>query len=504
MVESGLFGSESLYVSFDFTLDAMLAAAGHFQEALRSGRSEEMPEEIKTYVHELTHYLQYTTTPYGLFLQYCRVMQSRVTIEIVSALVDAGIGFNIPLLHNVPNVTGETATTLQRGLSLWLNVENLLAMLHGNTDRRMELMQLSIADYERVAAGHPPRLPLLLDVREAFVRVQESMAEMLEQINADAHEAGNPIPMEPVGFDHDVLRMEKTEIASDFDRALLRNEYASDIVGLFNVEAIIEGAATAAEYWGSDISYDHFVAWANAEVDPKLRVYRTCLAQGLSAIPTRQLPEFIPSFMTLCELALFAPVLPHHAALRRQHPDFRQIPPTFRWMELIRAASHVEPMRANNDHGRYVTDLCKKLGWVHPFQIIKIAMDAPSAVSNPLAMIYLSAQRWRARSSGAFLGAHRFLFDPSPEAEAWRSMFNFVILDYADRTTYHRDKEFLKAMTTRRLNMLGMRCIMIGDKSLTIRAPYRGNAAERSWMTEWLRERFKTVFGFPFPTLQVV
>jgi hypothetical protein len=38
-------------------------------------------------------------------------MQSRATIEIVQTILDAGIGFEMPLLENVPILTGEAATT---------------------------------------------------------------------------------------------------------------------------------------------------------------------------------------------------------------------------------------------------------------------------------------------------------------------------------------------------------------------------------------------------------
>ena len=105
-------------------------------------------------------------------------------------------------------------------------------------------------------------------------------------------------------------------------------------------------------------------------------------------------------------------------------------------------------------------------------QIIKVAVDGPDAVSNPLAMIYLWAQHWRAQSSGDFLGVNRFLFDPSPEATVCSDRFNFVILDYAEHPTSNHNKGFLQAMTARHLNMLGMRCIMMG-KTLTIAASYR-------------------------------
>jgi hypothetical protein len=312
------------------------------------------------------------------------------------------------------------------------------------------------------------------------------------------------MPINPEGFDREALRQEKENFPSDGIRADLRTEFGLECFGNpWNVEAIIESMAMVAEFWESGTDYDCFVAWANAMDDPTLQVYRTCIVTGLSAIHTRRLPEFIMSYMALCELTLYAPLLPHHAALRVQHPDFRQILPIHRWWELVRAASDIAPMRARSDHSRYVTEISRKLGWIHPIQIIKVAMDGPDTVSNPLAQLYLWAQQWRARSSNAFLGVHRFLFASSPEATAWRDKFDFVILDYADRTMYHRDKEFLQAMTTHHLNMLGMRYIMLG-KTLTIVAPYRGDEAERRWMTAWLRDRFKAVFNRDFPMLQVV
>jgi hypothetical protein len=500
--EVGLFASESLFVSFDFTKDAMLSAGARYMDAVRSGQYLEMPSEIKTYVHELTHYIQYTTTPYGLFLQYCRVMQSRATMMIVHALLEAGIPFDIPLIQNVPVLTGDTAATVNRLLSLWLNVENLVATLHGDRQRSQELLEAFLADSDRVAAGQSPLLPPLFDLQRTFVMVQESLADLLEQINEEALGAGNPVPMELAGFDREALRQEMAAISSDSDRRLLRTQEALDLLGdPISVEALIESAATAAEFWGTDSSYDSFVAWANAEVDPELRVYRTCIAQGLSAIQTRELPEFILSYMALCELALYAPLLPHHAALRMQKPDLAQILPIHRWKELIRVASEVAPMRGKEDYARYATDICQKLNWVHPFQIVKVALDGPGTVSNPLAMIYLWAQQWRGRSLSTFLGVNQFLFDTSPAASTWRDCFNFVILDYTDRTNYHPNKQFLESMTTRNLNMLGLRCIML-NKDLRIAAPYRGGPDERRWMTEWLQNRFKQLFDRDFPSLR--
>lgn len=504
VTEVGLFASESLFVSFDFTKDEFLAASQRYQEALTAQRPIEMPSELKTYVHELTHYVQYTTTPYGLFLQYCRKMQSRATAAIVTELLNAGIPFNMPLLENLPDVTGKTEAGVNWGLSIWLNVENLVSMMHGDTQRRIELWKAFEADEARVRAGQRPKRPPLMDVHEAFVRTQESMADYLERVNAEAKAMGSTIPVGPEGFDREALRQEKTAFPSQFTRNLVGSEFALEMFGNpWNVEAIIESAATAAEFWGSPMDWDSFVAWMKSNVDPKLQVYRVCLEDGLHSISTRSVREFILSYISICELALFSPVLPHHASLRKATDDFGQILPVARWKMLLSAASKIRPMIDLGDHDRYVLELCRDLGWVHPMQMISMTMNGPDSFLDPLASIYVWAQKWRAQSGTSFIGLNRFLFDPSLRGETWRNMFNFVILDYADRTNYHRDKDFLEAMTTRELERLGMRCIMMG-KNLVMSAPYRGDQAERTWMTEWLRASFKTAFGRDFPSLRFV
>jgi hypothetical protein len=95
------------------------------------------------------------------------------------------------------------------------------------------------------------------------------------------------------------------------------------------------------------------------------------------------------------------------------------------------------------------------------------------------------------------------LFDSSPAGDAWRDRFNFVILDYADRTNYHRDKDLLVGMTSRYLMITAMRCVMMG-KSLTMMAPYRGNSRERQWMAEVIGEQLSGALGRAFSTVRFV
>ena len=495
----------SLFARFGFNQAELDSASTTWMAAKRRGPAAK-PSEVRTFVHELTHYQQLTTTPYGLFLQYCRILQSRATIAMANALLGAEFPVAPPLLYNLPpKMPTDVAEEVDRCLEGWLNIEELVAALDGNLARRTALRETWLAIEELAEKGGHPPLPPLLGLERTFVLVQDSLAKDIAEINQHARELGNSVPVYPDNIDRSAITAAVSAFPSDHDRAIENLEFALSMTGYpWDVDAIVESHATAAEFWESDATYDSFTAWVQAKAESELDVYRRCLIEGLRLIGTRNLPSFLASYMTICEIALFAPLLPQHAALRASSPGFQQLLPTLRFRELLWSAAHVEPMQGMRDHDRYVLDLCKDLGWVHPIQVIRSAVDGPQAVSDPITLIYLQAQRWRAqRNSTAFIGIDPILFDPSPLAEQWRLLFDFVIIDYRDRTTYHRDKDFLESMTTRYLNMLGLEALMRHD-SLTLEAPYGRSSIENQWMTEWLRRRFRALFGRDFPDLKVV
>ena len=85
----------------------------------------------------------------------------------------------------------------------------------------------------------------------------------------------------------------------------------------------------------------------------------------------------------------------------------------------------------------------------------------------------------------------------------WRHQLNLKVIEYRDRTTYHRDKEFLGAMTVQQLLMLAIRSVIAGEQ-LTVEAPYHASNTKLEWMTGWLRDHFNGIFGRGVPMLQVV
>ena len=504
IMEMGRVNPRSLFARFSFTRNELDSAGATWVAAKRKGPATK-PSEMRTYVHELTHYQQLTTTPYGLFLQYCKLLQKHAAVDLVKTLLAAGCPVTPPLLYSLPRKMPPTvAENVNRCVSGWWNIENLVAALDGNRARRNALQDAYVRAFYQAEKGANPPLPPIDPLWRTFPLVQDSLACDFATSNEWAREQGHPVPVYPDNIDRTAITAALSTLPNDRDRAVERLESGLDsLSNPWDVDAIVESQATAAEFWESDVTYETFADWVHSDADGELTVYRICLQMGLKAIKTSSLSSFLASYLTLCELVLFPPLLPQHAALRASSPGFEQLLPTIRFQQLMSAASRITPMQAMWDHDRYVLDLIRDVGWVHPMQIVKSAMDGPEAVSNPVTLIYLQAQRWRGQRGSTFIGVDPLLFDSSPTAKLWRLLFDFVIIDFKDRTTYHPDKDFLQSVTAPHLSMLGLEALMLRD-SLAIEAPYGRSPVENQWMTERLRGQFKDWFGRDFPDLQVV
>ena len=490
---AGEVDSSSLFVRFSFTRDALLTASKAWLNALPNGLAAK-PDEVATYVHELAHYLQYTTTPYGLFLHYCRLLQNQATIDLMRIVFAAGVEIRPPLsLQSLP-LSGAAAEAAGAALESWWNIENVVASFGADGARRLDVIGRYVDNFTGVQEDGRPTHPPLLDLGTGFALIQSHIAQFISLFNEIGFKAVPDAPLFPDGIDRAALDAAGAAQVSSEDRAADRVASALDLLGdPWDAAAIIESAAKAAEFWQTDITRDRLVAWANRSVDQQLMVYRTCLLRGLDAIPTPDAQSFLMSYMALCELTMFAPLLPQHVALRQRAPGLETLLPSRRFSRLLSVATKVEPMRDRSDHQRYVNDLCAALDWPTPQEIVQLSTDEPERVRNPVAFLYQSAQRWRVWDSTTFLGIDPLLLSQGEDAERWRTTFNFVIVQFADRTTFHKDKDFLRSMTVRYLEMLGLQTVMRGD-SLRMRAPYSGDSDETRWMTSYLQERFTSLF----------
>ncbi len=208
IVEAGRLNSVSLFARFDFPRAALPEAFDGWLLQRQSGPAPK-PREVATYTHELAHYIHYTTTPYGLFLQLCRVLQNHAIIGLVNRLLQAGCSVRLPLLHNLPAMSDEVAAQVAIPLSIWLNVEDLAVSLNGDGAKRAREMQFYLDDRERVDRGGRPMRPPLFGLRHAFLWVQHLLADIIEDANAREAEKGrSDKPIYPTGIDRVALKQE--------------------------------------------------------------------------------------------------------------------------------------------------------------------------------------------------------------------------------------------------------------------------------------------------------
>jgi hypothetical protein len=462
----------------------------------RTGRP---PEDIKTYIHELTHYIQHTTTPYGLFVHYCRELQTADTINLVKTLLGAGVEPPVPLLRRAPvDLEGAAGAAVRGALARWVNTEIFVASLGLNKKNLEVFLEWLVGSTARV-----PLLPLL----ETFRRLQGGIASFIASENAHRDSLSEPC-WDNGEFDVAAVNAEGIGQDDSMAQALEKTALVLEVLGNpWGAESITESAATAAEWAESGADLSALRAYAADLSDPKLAMYKNCLARGLEAIPADDLPQFAFTFIAVCELALQAPLLPQHAALRAGRVDPGELFPALRFEMLLGAVEHVAPLQGLADVARLNLELCAALGWVPPTKIIAATLAGPEIVADRRSQRYIWAQAERAERQHAFTNVLRREFDLSAAGEQFRQRYAFPVIEYTDRTFYMRDKDALWWLTLENLRETTMRRIMLADtlgEALTVACPYRGAPAEAETLTTSLQSDLEAMFGRRFPTAQVV
>jgi hypothetical protein len=369
----------------------------------------------------------------------------------------------------------------------------LVAFLGQNANKLSHYLSRLTADKSRI----PFLSPL-----ETLRRLQGSVAHFITNENASRDRLGQP-PWDNGVFDVAAINAEGDDVGDDATSSLERMALVLDLLGNpWGMESIIESAATAAEWAESGADLSALQAYAADNADPELMMYKNCLARGLEAIHADDLPQFAFTFIALCELALQAPLLPQHATLRAGRLDPRQVFPALRFEMLLKAVGRIRPLQGLADVARFNLELCRVLEWVHPNQLIALALSGPQAVADRRSQRYIWAQAERAVMQHAFANLLRRAFDPSAQGESFRQRYAFPVIEYADRTFYMRDKDALWWLTTQHLLTMTMRQIVLGT-TLTVTCPYRGAPAEAERLTTWLRTELQRIFGRSFPMARV-
>ena len=209
--ELGAFDSESLCVRYSFAHDEYTAAMRSLPDA------NELPDHLKTVVHEKTHLLHFITTPFGLLIYRLRGLQTFLVSDAIRTARGHGHAVAFPLQKTFRTLPGPVAREVEQRIQVWYGVELLILILMGEID---------------VWPTHILTNPYLRGVTlaELFAQIQYYLVQ---------RQAGPDVRAEPEKIDAKNAGIEGALLATDL------------LLGGANTLAIIESAGTASEISGA-------------------------------------------------------------------------------------------------------------------------------------------------------------------------------------------------------------------------------------------------------------
>ncbi len=478
--ELGAFSVESLFVRYNFTYDELLAAL----EALP--RADDAPEPLKTVVHETTHLFHTTTTPFGFLVYALRRLQASLVADAINDLRGKyRITIRYPLVDFVFGLPQEVHQYIRPYLAAWYAAELFIMMALDNFE---------------AWSKHLVTNPLLLDVggspARLFALIQRHLAtnyrehaRKLRAARREPESGGDPLPFESFQLD------------SPGDAALRKHETyviaTQTLMDDCNMIFVAESAGTTSESWKTaGLGVEGFWTHFQTLFDKRGIGNQFAVRMLRGSIPAQDGKSFVLSYLALCELCLFGPVLPHHRHFRKDGVKLLELLPFFRWLELLNAAPKVRPMQALTDYERYTQELCAALGWVSPREIVQFTVTSHVAMENDIhESMYLTASHYRARTPWVFHDYTDLLTSSDPAQRPFALTFTFPVVQYADRTEYLSDKERLMTFTRWYLLRRALRAILLRDR-IEIRMPYRPkDDAEVGFLREMLLQDLQLSIG---------
>ena len=442
---SAIFDTYSLFARYNFTLEEMNRAA-----AIRYG--ERLPDVTRAMFHELFHLYQTLATPYGYYYYCLRDLQGALASDAVRALQRiAPTKIRPPLIKLLRDAEiKREAQDVFQALAFCYNAELLLLFLQ--------------SEFEVYLKAHQSPILPLQTVGFRFLANEKCLVPLLQR-------AGRV-------FDYPGPQL--TETSAEKEGAIL----VMKLLGGVDVRHILESAANVAEYWNHEVlpggKIDH-VDWAAERVKSYRPGYRDEKYWHLVLEAKNRLRritncnEFVYTYLAICDFALNSPLLPFHAGLRRGYSEVWQLAPTALFYRLLIAAGDLTPIRElETDYERFIGELAEATSIASPVELARLTVRGLKyAPHDGVTQAFHYAQTVRAEAPWAFLDHRLWIGDPPNDIIAGlRAIFIHPVMQYKDKTLYHKNKDIVVFYTARFiLNTYFRKLLFSGD--MVINLPFR-------------------------------
>jgi hypothetical protein len=432
-----------------------------FQEAASSARLApgETPEFIRTLFHETTHLYQMLTTPYGYYYYTLRAFQTRQTLSLLRLLKnERRLRVQVPLLGFIERLEPrERYRDVWSVFYLWYLAEMVLLYFEGEWDV-----------WSRQAARNRVLQPASFVTY--FTRLNLYLNQFNQRTGRDTAVAPGPVI---TGLSDAARRQEEMWISFRGSIGV-----PTDVIG------VLESGAKVAEHWrdeGDDLGSLSAKLTSGPVPQPE---YYAMLQIMHESFRFKSIRELVLTYSALCELALYAPLLPHHQALR-PHEDLSllSMSPSTRLMLMFTTAGRVQRVRdLETDYQRFQDDVCGVLGWPTPLQMSRRAVAQQPAGDDPITRLYYRAQELRLGAPHAFVDLG--IWYPgsgSPLAAEITRSYVHPVIEFRDKVLFHQDKQIVHDFLFNYLVTTYLRRLLLSGK-LELTLPYRSTEGEaRLW-----------------------
>jgi hypothetical protein len=420
----GLFDDLAFSVNYNFT-------RSEFAAALEEG--DPSSEVIKTIQHETMHLYQLASTPYGFYYGALKNLQSKLVLNLIRALSECGAPVRVPLGAYVELLPRSDPGLAQarRQLEHWRFAEAMLLYLEG--DPEMFYQQFASTSFGESIT------PLLL-----FETVDTLLGS-----DATSEEAPSLNDFSPNDLQHAEML------------------FALRASAEYDLRAVLESGATAAEYWNTPVPLPDFSTKIHDNYSMQ-RFHLLGMAAGMRSWSNPS--ELLLSFAALSEIALCSPLPAHLRSMRGEHMTLLDLDPVSRILEAVLTLENVDPVRSLEDYGRFQEDVCALHSWPTPVALSRASLDHPPP-TTPLSIepLYGIAQAHRVQNPAAFADLD-VRWASTPEAQEFTGQFIHPIIEFKDAFYLHKNRSFAERGLATRLVDGYMRQLFLTGET-TVRAP---------------------------------
>jgi len=434
-----------------------------------------VPEVMKTLFHETTHLYQFSSTPFGYYFYSLRAFQSNQIVAILRLLQESGLKVKYPLVDFLSTLRPkEKYEQLWSVLYCWYLAE--ITYLYFAGDREIFFRQ--------------QKLNPLLEKQFMFARFLE-----MEKLIRDYYCATG-------------RRFKYTDHNLSINEANVQQEMATQVLkatGNLDVMSVLESWAKVSEYWespyGSSVDFNSLFPETMTNESSK---YYFLLNLAKSRLKKLNLKEFVLTYSALAELALFSPILPQYAELRKERGlSFNDLHPFNRLFRGINAAAEIEPIRdLENDYPRFIEEVCARTGWPTTMEISQVTQkNFPHLEQELLGENYIKAQQLRNQMPHAFIDMSVW-FSPKTDVTAELTYyFTHPVIEFLDKTLLHHDKYIVIYFASQYLLNEYLRKLLLSS-DISIPMPFKISKEFTERIHESLSYMITTTTGIKNPKIE--